>query len=1134
MNPAQRSRLLHESRVRAADVKTAPKSAFASELKAQQTLPDAGTPQRMVDNFVQQNQLGSRTTGTGFGALNPVSITKEIGKNLAKDAYNFSQGMHEVVFRDRQQEVLRINRNAEMMDRLQDVIVKNYREGRISKEEYSEQMKRMSEQWQELSQLNQAVVARTPSGADAAASVVSIGTLPLMAGRLTLSAASFGGLRATANLTGARWATGAIKAVDKLDDLALKIPSIKAGIAQRGLQDAAKYTTRSAFNEAVKAFYIKHPLYVNSTVGDIREIWKELGAGEGIFTENGERDYGNAATTIGQIAFLALEAVEGGPFGAVRKAASKLTHVKPLVFGQKTFWGVIEQANKWEGGFADELQRIRLEEGEEAFQEAKKFMEVYQQINMNKFAQNPYTAASTVMQHYSNYYGIDFATKSPKWFIQEVRRFSARYESFVHAVKAGKVKGLEPEDWSKVALGIFSPDTKKQLIKTLKQVSESADKGEEAPALLAAVQEMVDRGISWTQHENLLNTVIESINKGDWEKRINKYVTAAKALDGLPKKLAKELADDGYVPIRPQRNLGKFVEAADSAPLRLSKEVDGVASEYKGLPGLRHIGSFLENIGVSPEDTGRMAGDFLYKQVASNLDSKDIKAIFKAGNRKVPGHLIISKLQRHAEELTPRFSRYSAVQDIRQLSPKEVASALSTSAHKLSEDDAKSIMRAIMQGYLDTPVRIRGLGDHLQDINYRYNPLAAPYSRLQSGLRYAWNPFFRWQEITETEILAQGLAGGKDFSYLGTNMLRRLFGDMKPLNDTVRKLEKAGIFKADTIGGFSGSAASDQVIGKISANLSKTQKLSLAGLANKIAKRKGQAIDDLIKNKDEELLDALRIVTQYPDKGVLNSSLARTLNIAFFPTRYNLKVTMLAARILSQQPAPVQVAVLNGMLDMKEWMESPEGLAWQRENAEALQVVKWLTPIGSLAWAQRLLTDNVESVSELGLLGGLPFGLISQMLDSQGIVQLDTPYVNPKTGEVFPDYIPETAKARAAVAVTDLISTTFTYPGRTLGLPGKGAMVRGTVDNFIDTNPDEYDQTIREEDLTDAQRASIQAAQDTVPGTNITQLPAQPATTLKRGQTLSTRRPKLEEVRYKKAKKGRGRTKRTASGPPPR
>jgi len=125
-----------------------------------------------------------------------------------------------------------------------------------------------------------------------------------------------------------------------------------------------------------------------------------------------------------------------------------------------------------------------------------------------------------------------------------------------------------------------------------------------------------------------------------------------------------------------------------------------------------------------------------------------------------------------------------------------------------------------------------------------------------------------------------------------------------------------------------------------------------------------------------------------------------------------------------------------------------------------------------------LRDGKVDSVGSLGALGGLPFGAISRIFESEGLVHLNTPYVNPKTGTVMPDYVPQTTKAKAAVALEGFLNSMFTYPGRVLGLPGKGQMLRDQVRNWIDTGGDDYLKTIRTEDLTPLQQKWIAVLSD--------------------------------------------------------
>jgi hypothetical protein len=317
------------------------------------------------------------------------------------------------------------------------------------------------------------------------------------------------------------------------------------------------------------------------------------------------------------------------------------------------------------------------------------------------------------------------------------------------------------------------------------------------------------------------------------------------------------------------------------------------------------------------------------------------------------------------------------------------------------------------------------------------NPLQRFYSRAQGALRYSWNPFFRVQEITETKILS-ALALPPEATAM--SVMRRLKpGSTKQLDEVVTKMEQYQMLSATRYG----EAAVNVALGKVTATISKTQKRDLASLVMTIGERMGvDDIDMLLTKHSEEIMDIIRPIVQYPERGIINSNFARTMNIAVFPSRYNVKVTSLAVKALAQQRPSVQGAVLRGIVDFKDWLGSDVGLAWQQDYASEIQLFKWLTPVNSLDWTMKRLQGQNSSWSDIGLVGGLPFGVWTQILSSQGIIGMETPYVSPKTGEIYDKRIPVSAQGRMAMAITDMLSSTFTYPGRTLGLPGKGQITR--------------------------------------------------------------------------------------------
>ena len=172
-------------------------------------------------------------------------------------------------------------------------------------------------------------------------------------------------------------------------------------------------------------------------------------------------------------------------------------------------------------------------------------------------------------------------------------------------------------------------------------------------------------------------------------------------------------------------------------------------------------------------------------------------------------------------------------------------------------------------------------------------------------------------------------------------------------------MDEARIFTSSLYG----EAAQDQVLGRITANITQGQKRDLAGLALDMAKKKGTTIDDMIINHADELDDALRVIVQYPKKGFLASPLARTLNLAFFPMRYNLKVTKVAAEALAKQPPYIQKAVLHSLFTMGDWLKSDEGIRWQQQHQDAIRLLNWVTPINSIAYTMNLLTNKPHILS---------------------------------------------------------------------------------------------------------------------------------------------------------------------------
>jgi len=411
------------------------------------------------------------------------------------------------------------------------------------------------------------------------------------------------------------------------------------------------------------------------------------------------------------------------------------------------------------------------------------------------------------------------------------------------------------------------------------------------------------------------------------------------------------------------------------------------------------------------------------------------------------GITAIQKLQQYAENS-------KTIGDLRQMTTKEISTALG-----ISKETARNVQKAIVEAHLQVPVAVRGLADRAVDFAMKSNvagkPLQGLYARTQGALRYTYNPFFRIQEAVETKLLGAAATDGRT-AWMST------FGGLAPknrahLNDVVEKMTAARMFDVGTGGAATfGEGATNAAIGRITARIGNLQKRDLAAVVDTMAEKYGMTVDDLLATRGQDVIDLIRPIVQYPTKGVINSNFAKMANLVAFPTRYNAKVTSLAAQALARQSPMVQGAALRGIADFNSWLKGPDGLAWQQDYANEIRFMKWLTPINSIDSTMKLLGGNVNSWAEVGQLGGLPFGVWTQILNDQGIIDTQTPYVDPKTGNIFSTKVPESAKGRMAMAIMDMLGSAFTFPGRTVGLPGKQQTVRDLTNRIVGTSGNDF------------------------------------------------------------------------------
>lgn len=1033
-------------------------------------------------------------------------------------------------------------RFSKQLDLAQSVAVSRYQRGEMSKENYEKILLDISKSQQEISQRTKKISEGiTPTQRAADVSETAINALSL--GQFQLAkigakqAAQAGGkeaIEALVNQTSRNF----------LESQAMKVPAVKQ-LVIRNLEQGGKRELQRLAGETVDQFLvresrkvasdllIKRPLFYQANIGEAQKAYKDILEG----------DYKGALTSS---AWLGMQMLRGGPIGAAAEVwgigKSKLGK---LTYGNQSF--IDELSKKIGDGNSSQIARFLTTLKTKApneHREAEKVFRILQESNLRSADNDVNRAVDNLLTHYQQN-SIPLESLTPSQIYKDMSNWVKADELWESVTRKGLIPGVNRADAVKYTPVRWDAATRNAIAQAFAGTSGGPQERMQILETLAN-----QPGAGWANNEGLMNKLRQAIannQTGNDIAREIQAIDAAVVSANIPSKIAKEFEKLGFTIALPKG--GRVVEKLDVTDTRklISSAIKGNTDLFDPAtapqPALQSIARGLQKAGLSPEAANRVAFQKLSQNVVASLDDVNLKrnlGFTGEGNQATGGQVILSKLQSYVENkqpskignaLTLNQNQAAALYDIRQLTPQEVSEALSTGTTKVTTKEARQVSKAVMQGYLDTPMEFRGLGDKVVDALYRYNPLQKYYSRVQGALRYTYNPFFRLQESTETALLS-GLKGGNRLTNLADNNLvwNR---SRQELDDAARFLDDSGVFASS----LPGEAATDLVLGRITANITNGQKRDLAGLALDIAKSKGQSLDDLVKNNPEELADALRVVVQYPKKGVLASSLARTMNTVFFPMRYNAKVTMVAGQVLAKQPPSVQKAVLHSLFEMRDWLKSEEGINWQAANADAIQLFKWITPINSIAYTMNLLSHRPDSIGEVGALGGLPLGVISQILDSQGVIDINTPYVNPKTGDVFPDYIPNTTKARAATALTDLLGSTFNYPGRILGLPGKEASLKKLVRNFIDTEGSDFDKRLDMDSLTPLQRRWVEVLKGDTSKEAIDALYNSPAPGQYNGYTLPpldlpfTRPPEIARrtgLPTKASRSGARRAKKTA------
>lgn len=746
---------------------------------------------------------------------------------------------------------------------------------------------------------------------------------------------------------------------------------------------------------------------------------------------------GDTASLATNAALLAAPAIIGAGAKLLPAAAGKL---KTAMQGVRSF---VDEIPTKDGIKIGEYAR-NLKAGDPLQEVAK----VFQKYNLDQAGGR----VDDAVQRYTDWLGrgVKSENLTAKEHLEFFKGFMNDVDKIRSAARSGELAHPGGGKWTESEInklwpGRFDQTDRKALVDQLIQAGNAAER--QGLATRLATQEQ------WGLNPNLRDQIIQLAGQDDFGKQINK-VFAGRALGGLD-------LNAGRVPILRESVKTQIPSAANAGELIQGK---------KAAPILGSINRGLTKAGLGIEDYNPKSFGIAKENFVKSIDEK-----LGGGGKDT-----FTQLTDLADSLK--------LSDVRQLKVNEIARNLN-----IGTAQARLLSKTLDDAYSSVPLSLRGAGDRIQDINLKYNPLAKPYARLQSKLRYTENPAFKVQQIIEPTIIGQGFAGGK--------------APKAEIDTVVQTMRKEGFIPAFGKG-FSGEATEGALgLPKVTGHLTNLEERGLANQLILTAKKNGQSVEQMLK--DEPTRQLLRSLVQYPSKGLASSNLAKAVNLAVFPLRYNAKVTALAVKALAKQPAAAQFAITKGLLDFKKFVNSEEGIKWKSDNSELLGIIEYFTPINSIESILHMLPGQGGSFRDLGVIGGLPFGVIQRVLQGQGIVPSgQPPYLDPKTGELIPDKIPDSSSGKLKQFLRDVIDTAFTFPGRRAGLGSKQSLIDAFTGNQLKLNKGEFTAKDTSGDLSAQQKRQQEVLQRY---RGVSQ-PSIPSKTLQPGTVPQVSAPKITPI----------------------
>lgn len=603
--------------------------------------------------------------------------------------------------------------------------------------------------------------------------------------------------------------------------------------------------------------------------------------------------------------------------------------------------------------------------------------------------------------------------------------------------------------------------------------------------------------------DNLINT-ISKLGSSRSNISFAKFSPAAEAL-------AKELEGTGYrIAYAPENKPLSFAtDIANGAVKDSSVGVSDVLAKRS------RFGQWIDKVGLSPKGTVEGATEFAYREgftqnVINNLATKH-GGILKAGKVSVPAENLYEWL--NAKRLWFEKARPSSAFKIRTVFDINEQDLVRVG---FAPEVARSIYETARTSLREIPASVSGMGDKvvnfLRSSNSDFGEWASRvydgYLKTAYSGRYDWSPFFAAQQWIETKINsallmkdARVLPGGGSITKLGDWTADKLGKQLLETKDFLKKvveeptLDEIAIVQDEVLGnlqktmfdssrpdmlqiqnsslggrkGLKEKAIFEQsikstnhiyaVLGQSNARMATT--LS-KGLASKFGMTLEEALSTTIVNgvkkyNNPQVAQIIKEATQtafHYKPGILTSPLVKTMNMVWYPMRFQIKTAQLAARWVNSLSPASRLTVMNNWVHFSNWASSKDGEKWRNKNKNTLyKILNYTMSYEQMGKSAEAVTNGKLFGGNAGMIGGVPLGVLVNIARELAIIGEDK-QINPKTGlpfkrETSKEIVSTSALATALeqLAVSIMPSTPFyTLTGGAIS----GSSISGFVKNLID------------------------------------------------------------------------------------